>query len=137
LHDLSTARSCKMLSNLTYNDVPVNTHSRRIERVTNYMHSNYSTDISLAQVSKLAGMPETSFARFIKKHTGKTFVVVLNDIRLGHATRMLIETTHSIAEIANQCGFNNISNFNRFFKKKKNCTPKEFRESFSGIRIFI
>jgi AraC-like DNA-binding protein len=83
-------------------------------------------------------MTEVSFSRFFKNRSGKTFIDSLNDIRMGHASRMLIDTTQSISEIAYNCGFNNISNFNRIFKKKKNCTPKEFRESYSmGSRIFI
>ena len=137
LHELSRASNCTILSNWTSNNLPVNSYSRRIEKVIDYMYTNYRNEISLETVSKLAGMPEVSFSRFIKKHTGKTFIDTLNDIRLGHTTRMLIGTTHSVAEIANHCGFNNISNFNRLFKKKKNCTPKEFRESYSGTRIFI
>ncbi|WP_324370423.1 helix-turn-helix domain-containing protein [Pedobacter sp.] len=50
---------------------------------------------------------------------------------------MLIDTTHPIAEIAYKCGFNNIANFNRTFKSKKGCTPKEFRENYRGKSIFI
>ena len=71
--------------------------------------------------------------------TGKTFVDTLTEIRLGHASRMLIETTQGITEVAFKCGFNNISNFNRIFKKKKDSTPKEFRQEFnaSGIRTFV
>jgi AraC-like DNA-binding protein len=62
----------------------------------------------------------------------------LLEIRLGHATRMLIETTQSVSEIAYDCGFNNISNFNRLFKKKKGCTPSVFRENYTqGSRVFI
>ncbi len=62
----------------------------------------------------------------------------LLEMRLGHASRLLIDTTQSIAEVAYNCGFNNISNFNRLFKKKKGCTPKEFRENYSyGSRVFI
>ncbi|MCY1559897.1 HTH-type transcriptional activator RhaS [compost metagenome] len=82
-------------------------------------------------------MQEVSFSRFIKKRTGKTFIDILNEIRLGHASRMLIDTTNTVFEIAYNCGFNNISNFNRVFKKKKNTTPKSFRENFSGTRVFI
>jgi transcriptional regulator GlxA family with amidase domain len=82
-------------------------------------------------------MTEVSFSRFFKARTGITFIDSLNEIRLGNASRMLIDTTHSIAEIAYNCGFNNISNFNRIFKTKKKCTPKEFRESYSGKRIFV
>jgi AraC-like DNA-binding protein len=50
---------------------------------------------------------------------------------------MLIDTTNTIAEIAYKCGFNNISNFNRIFKRKKFCIPKEFRETYTGNRVFI
>jgi len=84
-------------------------------------------------------MTEVALSRFFRARTGKTFVDTLNDLRLGNATRMLIDTTHSITEIAYKCGFNNMSNFNRIFKKKKDCTPKEFRQSYaaSGKRTFI
>jgi AraC-like DNA-binding protein len=66
-------------------------------------------------------------------------VDTLNEVRLGHASRMLIDTTQSINEIAYRCGFNNMSNFNRIFKKKKNCTPKEFRFEYNatGVRTFV
>ena len=102
------------------------------------MNNSYDKSISLGEVAKLVSMTEVSFSRFIKKRTGNTFIDSLNEIRLGHASRMLIDTTHSIAEVSYNCGFNNISNFNRIFKKKKNCTPKEFRENFtSGTRVFI
>jgi AraC-like DNA-binding protein len=84
-------------------------------------------------------MSEVAFSRFFKARTGKTFVDTLNEIRLGHASRMLIDTTQSVSEIAYRCGFNNMSNFNRIFKKKKHCTPKEFREEYntSGVRSFV
>ena len=101
------------------------------------MNVNYYRQITLAEVAKIANMPEASFSRFIKKRTNKTFIDSLNEIRLGHASRMLIDTTYTIAEIAYKCGFNNISNFNRLFKRKKLCVPKEFREAYTGNRIFI
>jgi AraC-like DNA-binding protein len=50
---------------------------------------------------------------------------------------MLIDTTYTIAEVAYKCGFNNISNFNRIFKRKKMCIPKDFRETYTGNRVFI
>ena len=52
------------------------------------------------------------------------------DIRLGFAARLLVDSTMSVAEICYDCGFNNLSNFNRIFKKKKACSPKEFRENY-------
>jgi transcriptional regulator GlxA family with amidase domain len=101
------------------------------------MNQNFDKPVALGEVAKLANMSEVAFSRFFKQRTGNTFIDSLTEIRLGHASRMLIDTTQSVAEIAYHCGFNNISNFNRIFRKKKGCTPRDFRESFSGRRIFI
>ena len=137
LHDLSTSRNMRMLSTSTPDNELPNHHSRRLESVFAYLNAHYSRPITLAEVAKVANMPETSFSRFIKKRLGNTFTDSLNEIRLGHATRLLIDTTHNVTEVAYKCGFNNISNFNRTFKKRKGCTPKEFRSNYSGSRIFI
>ncbi len=140
LHDLSISRNYRLLSDASFNasqNETLNYHSRRIEKTLEYMNKNFDKQVSLAEVAKIANMSDVSFSRFFKQRTGNTFVDNQTQIRLGHASRMLIDTTQSVAEIAYKCGFNNISNFNRIFKKKKGCTPKEFRESFSGTRIFI
>jgi AraC-like DNA-binding protein len=138
LHDLSISRNFKLLSDASFNQVDYSFNSRRIEKVFFYINDNFHKSISLAEVSKLAGMTEVSFSRFFKTRTGINFVDSLTEIRLGHASRMLIDTTHSIAEIAYNCGFNNISNFNRVFKKRKGCSPKKFRQDYSGGgRVFI
>ncbi len=138
LHDLSTSRNIRTLSETTFNnESQFNFNSRRIEKAFEYMNKNYDKQVTLGDIAKLVNMTEVSFSRFIKKRTGITFIDSLNEIRLGHASRILIDTTNSIAEVSYSCGFNNISNFNRLFKKKKSCTPKEFRESFSGTRTFF
>jgi AraC-like DNA-binding protein len=138
LHDLSISRNMRTLSDGSFTNQHFTYNSRRIEKAFEYMNNNYDKAVTLGEVAKLVSMTEVSFSRFIKKRTGNTFIDSLNEIRLGHASRMLIDTTHSIAEISYHCGFNNISNFNRIFKKKKTCTPKEFRENFtSGTRVFI
>ncbi|WP_374166448.1 AraC family transcriptional regulator [Arcticibacter sp. MXS-1] len=138
LYDLSISRNIRTLSDSSFNsDQQYNYNSRRLEKAFDYMNSNYDKEINLKDIAKLVNMTEVSFSRFIKKRTGNTFIDSLNEIRLGHASRMLIDTTHSISEVSYNCGFNNISNFNRLFKKKKNCTPREFRENFAGTRIFV
>jgi AraC-like DNA-binding protein len=137
MHDLSISRNMKILSDPGFSGESFHYNSRRIEKVFEYMNSNYDKQVTLAEVAKIANMPEASFSRFIKKRTGKTFVDSLNEIRLGHASRMLIETTNTVSEIAYKCGFNNISNFNRIFKRKKYCIPKNFRETYTGNRVFI
>jgi len=137
LHDLSISRNMKTLSDSSFSNEQFHYNSRRIEKVFEYMNGHYNMQITLAEVAKIANMPEASFSRFIKKRTGKTFIDSLNEIRLGHASRMLIDTTNTVAEIAYKCGFNNISNFNRIFKRKKFCIPKDFRETYTGNRVFI
>jgi AraC-like DNA-binding protein len=140
LHDLSTSRNIRTLSNTTFNNTEtISYNSRRINSVMEYLNKNFHKDVSLSEVSKLIAMSEVAFSRFFKLRTGKTFVDTLNEVRLGHASRMLIDTTQSINEIAYRCGFNNMSNFNRIFKKKKNCTPKEFRLAYNstGVRTFV
>ena len=137
LHDLSISRNMRILSDLSFTTEHFTYNSRRVERTFEHMNKNFDKTITLAEVSKLANMSDVSFSRFFRQRTGNTFIDSLTEIRLGHASRLLIESTNSIAEIAYHCGFNNISNFNRIFKRKKGCTPREFRDSFSGTQIFI
>jgi AraC-like DNA-binding protein len=140
LHDLSTSRGMRALSDSSFTNADTLTYnSRRVENIMAYLNKNFDKNITLSEAAKIATMSEVAFSRFFKLRTGKTFVDTLNEIRLGHASRMLIDTTHSITEVAYKCGFNNMSNFNRIFKKKKDCTPKEFRQAYNstGIRTFV
>lgn len=137
LHDLSVSRNMRTLSNSSFTTDQFSHHSRRIKQAFLYMQSNYDKEVSLADVAKEVNMPEVSFSRFIKKRTGKTYIDSLNEIRLGHASRLLIDTAETISEVSYKCGFNNLSYFNRIFRKKNGCTPKEFRQNYSGSRVFI
>ncbi len=140
LHDLSTSRNMRILSDASFSTSEgLSYGSRRIEKIMEYLNHNFSKNISLSEAAHIASMTDISFSRFFKLRTGRTFIDTVNDIRLGQASRMLIDTTHSITEVCYKCGFNNISNFNRIFKKKKGCTPKEFREAYNayGTRAFI
>ncbi|TKC55946.1 helix-turn-helix transcriptional regulator [Pedobacter hiemivivus] len=137
LHDLSTSRNMRTLSDSTFSHAEFSYNSRRVEKVMEYINFNFDKQVSLAEVARIANMTEVSFSRFFKSRTGISFTDSLTEIRLGHASRKLIDTTESVAEVAYNCGFNNISNFNRIFKKKKGCTPKEFRDNLSGNRVFV
>ncbi|MFT4032152.1 MAG: AraC family transcriptional regulator [Siphonobacter sp.] len=137
LHDLSISRNMRTLSNESFTNETIHYNSRRIEKAFEYMRSNYKKKLTLIEVARIVNMPEVSFSRFIKKSTGKTFVDSLNEIRLGHASRLLIDTNQTIAEVSYKCGYNNLSYFNRTFLKKNGCTPREFRNSYSGSRVFV
>lgn len=103
----------------------------RMEKVLEWIQVHFAEDLSLKQLAGLARMKEASFSRFFGRHTGRSFVDYLNEVRIAHAARMLVETTHSVSEIAFASGFQNISNFNRNFKTYKNLTPTQYREVFA------
>ncbi len=139
LHGLSTSRNMRTLSDTCFNQELPSYNSRRVEKIMAYININFAHDVKLSDAAKIAGMTEVSLSRFFKFRTGKTFIDTLNEIRLGHASRMLIDTAESINKVAYKCGFNNMSNFNRLFKKKKDSTPREFRQYYTstGVRTFI
>ncbi len=137
LHDLSISKNIQPLSTNSFVQEQHSYNSRRIRKAFEYMQLNCEREITLKEIADLVGMTEVSFCRFIKKRTGKTFIESLNQIRLGYACRMLIDSTQSVAEISYKCGFNNLSYFNRLFRKWKGCTPKGFRENYAGSRMFI
>lgn len=134
LYDLAISRNQKFLTNLSFEGQNDFFKSERIEKVYNFIKNNYHKKIKVEDAANTINMTVISFSRLIKQRTGKTFVEFLNELRLGYATRKLIETNESISEICFNCGFNNISNFNRVFKKKQNCTPSEFRQNFNGTQ---
>ncbi len=137
LHDLSTSRNMRTLSDASFSNAESSYNSRRVEKVMEHINSNFDRPISLSEVARLSNMTEVSFSRFFKHRTGISFIDSLIEVRLGHASRMLIDTNESVSDVAYSCGFNNISNFNRIFKKKKGCTPMEFRRNLSGKRLFV
>jgi len=133
LQDLATSRNQRLLSSYISNNKDFE-NSDKIEVIYKFVQDNYKNRISLDEISNLVNMSPVTFNRFIKKRTGKTFVEYVNDTRVGYAARWLIEKDLSIAEIAYTCGFNNIANFNRVFKKSRNSTPSQYREQFNGIK---
>jgi AraC-like DNA-binding protein len=136
LHDLSNSRSQRLLSTYTV-DRESFENSDKIKRVYEYVQDNFEKKITLAEVSDLVNMSQVSFNRFMKKRTGKTFVDYVNDVRIGFAAMKLLEKDTNVSEIAFNCGFNNIANFNRVFKKLKKCTPSQYKNDFSGIKRIL
>lgn len=133
LYDLSISRNQRLLSTSTLN-VENFENSEKLKLLYDYIQKNYASKITLDQVSEVVSMSNVSFNRFIKKRTGKTFVEYLNEVRIGYASRWLIEKDYSVSEIAFKCGFNSMANFNRVFRKSKGRTPTQYRLDFSGIK---
>ncbi|MBP7985246.1 MAG: helix-turn-helix domain-containing protein [Bacteroidaceae bacterium] len=137
LYELSRSEGARTLATSSYAKVDVESDSRRVLKVKNYINKNYMEEIRLNTLADLAGMSSSAFSRFFKLHTGKNLSDYIIEIRLGFASRALVDTSRSISEISFDCGFNNLSNFNRIFKKKKGCSPSEFRENYRKTRVVI
>lgn len=137
LHELSIAQNSRYLSDPSFSKEIMSYDSSRLETAFDYMNRKYGSPITLTDIARVANMSEAAFSRFIKTHTGYTFTENLTEIRFGHVTRLLISTQQSIAEIAYKCGFNNMANFNKLFKRRKGCTPKEFKGNFNRERVLV
>jgi len=137
LYELSIDQNSRILSSSTFNKQDDSSESRRVQKVINYLNVNYQKEIRLIDVANHVNMSEVAFSRFMKRRTGKNYIEYLNDLRLGIASRYMVDSSKTIAEISYECGFNNLSNFNRIFKKRKGYTPKEFRKNYIKMRILI
>ena len=102
-----------------------------------YINDHYAEPLKLNDLADLVGMSPVAFSRFFRMRTGRTLSDYIIDIRLGYAARMLAETTKNISEICYECGFNNLSNFNRTFKSKRGYTPRDFRTIFKKNKVVV
>ena len=108
---------------------------RRMSAVFELAMNEFYRDISLNEVANIASMTPNAFCRYFKNRTDKTFFQFLIDVRVEHACKLLSKRNDlSIAEIAYQCGFKNISNFNRKFKSIKEITPSKYRKKAYALK---
>lgn len=127
LYELSLhSDEARTLSSSSFAKIGIHSDSRRVQKVQEFINAHYKEEIRLNQLADMVGMTSVSFSRFFKLRTGKNLSDYIIDIRLGYAARLLVDSTMSVAEICYECGFNNLSNFNRIFKKRKNALPKSF-----------
>ena len=137
LYELSKFDDARELATSAFAKVEVDSDSRRILKVKNYIDDHSKGDMSLEQLANHVGMTPAAFSRYFKLRTGKNLSEYIVDIRLGHAARLLVDTTDSVSEICWATGFNTLSNFNRLFHKRKGCTPTEFRKKYQKTKIVI
>lgn len=115
---------------------PQNTHTKdthRIQKVLEYIMKNYMHDIYIAEAAAMLSMSEAAFSRYFKHHTQKTYSSYLTEVRISNACRLLMQGEESISEIGYACGFENLSNFYRHFKKVTGLVPKDYRRQFLKI----
>jgi AraC-like DNA-binding protein len=126
LQTLSQIESSQLASD-SYQNVLSKKFESRINKVCSYLQLHFSESISLKQVADLVYMSESNFCKFFKKATSTTFSDYLNDLRINEACHLLLYSEDTVSKIAQECGYESLSYFNRVFLRKMNLTPSVFR----------
>ena len=138
LHDLTQATDYQYLTSLNYTN-PIKAHPvdgpayRRMQLVHDYVLDHFPGEISLSTVADLAGMTPPAFCRYFKIHANKTFSDFVAEIRIGHARKLLMADTLSIAQIGDESGFRTLSNFNRQFRRVTGQTPSAYAKTYRQL----
>ena len=133
LQDLSKSRDYRRLASPTYAPSLALYQGERINLVCELISRRFRENVTQAEASRVAKMSGPSFSRFFRRATNKTFRAFLNEVRVGHASRLLLESDQSVAEICYDSGFGNLSNFNRQFLKLRKISPRDFRKRATKI----
>ena len=134
VHLLSESTEYTYLANVSYKNLYDEKDTERINKVYQYMMQNFQHEISLHDVASLCHMTPNAFCRYFKSRTQKSVVQFLNELRIGHASKLLQDDTYSILDICYQCGYNTVVNFNKFFKAIHQTTPSAYRKKLLAAK---
>jgi AraC-like DNA-binding protein len=132
LYDLSLEKDIQILNAAGYVFISSPMENKRLKKLLNYIRGHFMEPIALQDIADEVNMTPQSFCRFFKKSTQKTFTVFLNEYRVNHATKLLLETEDDIKSIGYESGFSNLSNFFRNFKRVTQLTPNAYRNQMLG-----
>ena len=121
------------LASKDYLKVRFTTGNKRIATIHEYLMNNYHEDIDLKRLAELVNMAEGSLCRFFKMNMGMTVFEYLNQLKVELACKLLMDRDLSILEVCLDSGFNNLSHFNKQFKKINGLPPSEYRHRFTAI----
>jgi AraC-like DNA-binding protein len=122
------------LASRKYLKMSFKTGNKRIATIHEYLMNNYREDVDLKRLAALVNMAEGSLCRFFKMNIGMTVFEYLNKIKIEFACKLLMDHELSIMEVCFDSGFNNLSHFNKQFKKNTGVPPSEYRKRFKGLR---
>jgi len=132
INDITTG-DISQLSGTHFSLVDRDPHMQVISKAVQYVLENFQELVLLDDLLNLTQMSKPTFSRQFKRHTGRTLMAFVNQVRIDYARQLLIETTDQITEIAFESGYTNLSHFNRQFKSICACSPREFREKNDKI----
>ncbi len=129
---LSQSKEYEYLASLSYKNMYAEKDTGRIHKVYQFLIQNFHRDVELQEVSDLCNLTPNAFCRFFKSRTQKSFTQFLNELRIGHACKLLQNEVYSVSDVCYECGYNNLTNFNKFFKNITGKTPSEYRKRLNN-----
>src|SRR5688572_866359 len=124
----------KQYINPVYHEVKIDrSEANRLNKIFQYISDNFQRKITLSEIASVANLSAKAFCRYFKSKTRKTFYDFLLEVRVAHACNLLLEKEMTIYEVCYDCGFNNLSNFNRYFKKIMHKTPTNYKREFMNV----
>jgi AraC-like DNA-binding protein len=126
----SKSDSLQPLSSVRYTSPSKDSENERINVVFQFLSKNFREEVSLAQIASIANMTPNAFCRYFKQRTGKAFTVFLNEMRIEFAAKLIAGSHDNFGNIAQECGFNSISYFNRQFKRVMQTSPMAYRNKY-------
>lgn len=130
LNALANAKEYELLSTPGYSNSINLADTERINTIMDFILDNFDEEICLDEAASLVHMNKSSFCRYFKYKTHKTFSEVLNEIRIANACKLLVNSDYTITEICYKSGYNNISHFNRQFKEITGLTAKNYTKKY-------
>lgn len=127
---LGRVRSARPLASAAYEPSLDRHGEKRLARVYSFLMRNFREPLSLERIARVAAMTPSAFSRYFKRATGRNVFVLLRELRVDCAGRLLRETERRVVDIAGESGFASLSSFNRRFREKTGCTPLECRRAF-------
>lgn len=131
LYEIAESKHYSFISNTNVTGLNA-TESERLSTVFEFVMQNFKREIQVAEAAAMVNLAENSFSRYFSRRTRKTFTAFVNEVRLNHACKLLIENKMSVSEICFECGFNNLSNFNRQFLALYKVSPLTYRKHYWG-----
>lgn len=135
LETIAVSDEIEQLSSRGFVDAYQRLDTQRINKVYEFTLNQYSRKILIDEVAIVANMSVSNFCKYFKSRTQKTYIQFLTEVRIGFGCQMLIENRKSVQQIAIDCGFHNLSNFNRTFRMQKNQKPIEYRQIFGELGL--
>jgi AraC-like DNA-binding protein len=135
LYEMAKTDQYRLLAGELYNKQSHDFRDDRLTKVLHFLNTGYLDEISLEDMAIMANLHPSAFCRYFKSKTGKTLTEYVNDMRISYACKLILEGKMSVSQICYESGFNNLSNFNRIFKRHTGLTPTKYFYNFhKGIK---